>query len=66
MYFSVFYCLCFVNERLADMLEDNSREEGDSNPELKEGFIILDDRGKHWKGVIVENNEDKKKACFLM
>ena len=40
MHYYVFCFLCFNNQILTDMFEDNWREEGDTNLELEEGFII--------------------------
>ena len=28
--------------------------------------MLQDDRGKHWKGIIGENNEDKGEVQYLM
>ena len=39
MYLSVLYCLYFVNDISADMLEDKSREEGDPDLDLEEEFF---------------------------
>ena len=52
MYLSVFYCFCFANEISADMLEGQSREERDSDLEVEEDIMILDNREKHRKDVI--------------
>ena len=65
MYLRVLYCLCFVNEILEDIQEDQSREEGDPDLELEEDIYILDNREKHWKDVIVENNEYRGKVHDL-
>ena len=41
-------------------------EEGGSDLQLEQEFIIMEDRGKHWRGVIMEYNEDNKKAHAFM
>ena len=47
------------------MLEDQSREEGDPDLGLEEDIYILDHMEKHWKYVIVENNEYRGKVHDL-
>ena len=32
---------------------------------MEEGFIFWGYRAKHWKGIILDNNEDKKKVYVL-
>ena len=39
-YFSVLYCLCLVNDRSANMLDDQSREEVDPDLEWEEELIF--------------------------
>ena len=38
IYLSVFYCLCFVNERQVHMLQDRSKEERYPDLDLEEVF----------------------------
>ena len=47
------------------MLEDQSKEEGDPDLDLEYDFVFLDDREKHWKDVVVENNGEKKRVHSL-
>ena len=48
-----------------DVLEYQSREEGDTIIELQDNFIYLEDRERHWKDVIVVNDKDEKNVHDL-
>ena len=61
----VFYCFYFVKEILMDALEEYSREERDPSLEVEEDISILEDREKHWKGVVKYNIEEKLKRHVL-
>ena len=64
MYLSMFYCLCYVTDRSAYMLEDQVGEERDLVLNEEE-YIILDEiREKHWRGV-AEQGDNKKKIRDL-
>ena len=59
MYFYVFHCLYVVNELLSDILEYQSREQIDYDPEFEDDILFGGNRVKYYKDVIVENNGDK-------
>ena len=61
IYFYVLYCLCYFNDILTEMLEDQQREEEYPGLDLEDNFISLDYRENNWKDDIVDSNEDKKK-----
>ena len=58
-------CLFFLNEISADMLEEQSREEGYHKLEVEGYIMILDDMKKHWKDVVEGNIEVKGKVRAL-
>ena len=64
MYFYVLYCLCYFNEILTEMLEDQQREEEYPGLELEDDFIYLDYRENNCKDVIVDINEEEKISCL--
>ena len=51
MQYSIFYCLCFVEEISENISDIKVTEEKDPYPEWEEGFNISDDREEHWKEV---------------
>ena len=61
IYLSILYCLCLVNERSIDMLEDQVLE--DRYPDLMEEEDIRtdDSREKHWWEVAEKNDGNRSK-----
>ena len=47
------------------MLEGKLREERDTELEVEEDIMLLDDRDKHWKDIVEGKDEDKGKVCAL-
>ena len=64
VYFSVFYCLCYVKDISTDMLEDQVMEERDPDLNEEEDIIMGAIREEHWRDVS-EEGDDKKKIHAL-
>ena len=47
------------------MLEENFREERESELEMDEDISILEEREKHWKYFVEDNTDDKGKVRML-
>ena len=55
----------FLNEIYVDVLEDQLIEEVKPDLELEKYFLFLYDRDKHWKDIIVEKNEARRRFTPL-
>ena len=64
MYFSVFYCLCYVKEIPTDMLEVKSSYKRDPDLNEDEDIRMEVSRGEHWMDV-ADDGEDKSKSHAL-
>ena len=51
MYFSVFYCLCYLKEISTDMLEEQVLEDRDLYLNAEEDIRTEDSREEHWGDV---------------
>ena len=60
MYFSVFYCLCYVKDISTDMLEEQVSEERDTDLNEKEDIRMEDSREEHWRDVSVDDEDNNK------
>ena len=64
VYFSVFYCLCYVKEISTDMLEKMVSEEIYPDLNEEEDIRMEDSREEHWR-YFTEDGEDKNKINAL-
>ena len=64
MYFSVFYCLCYVKDISTYMFEDQVSEERDPDLNEEEDFRLDEIREEYWRDVS-EEGDDKKKIHAL-
>ena len=65
MYFSVFYCLCYVKDILTYVLEEQMSEVRNPYLNEEEDIIMEDSREEHWRD-IAEDGKDKKNIHALM
>ena len=56
--FYVLYCLCFVNDILMDIMEDQSKEEGYLDLDLE---FFWGDSENNCKDVTMDNNKEKRR-----
>ena len=64
MYFSIFYCLCYVKDISKDMSEDHVSEERDPDLTEEEDLRLGEIREEYWRDVS-EEGDDKKKIHAL-
>ena len=59
MFFSIFYCLCYVKDIYTEILEDQVAEERYPGLNEEEDIILDEIREDHWRDVDEESDDNK-------